>query len=84
MIRYCPTHYAWQGDDGMATNFHAQWQDFKEKAEVVKTKVLVDQRVLTALATHNCFEVDSILYIPYQINRTIPKRQQMEIQLVPL
>ena len=73
---------AWQGDDGLAANFHTVWQDFRNNAEVVKTKVKSSQKILTDLQNNNCVEINNVLFLPYKIDRVIPMKSQMDIELM--
>lgn len=75
---------AWQGEDGIALNFHTKWQDMQEKLEVVKTSVKVNQKVLNDLANANVVEVNGVQFFPYKTDRQIPLQQSMDIYLTPL
>lgn len=79
-----PYSLAWQGEDGMAENFHKQWQDMRQNSEVVKTTVMANKKVLTDLAAHNTVEINSILFLPYKIERTIPLRSELHVELIPV
>lgn len=79
-----PYSLAWQGDDGMAKNFHQLWQDMKENMQVVKTRVQVNQKIIQELKEHNCYEIDNVLYLPYKTEPTIPVGSDMGIELVAL
>ena len=73
----------WHNADGLAT-LHNSWQNLRIKAEVLKTNILVNQKVLNILQTHNIWQINNVMFLPYQTTRTLPLTEQMEIRLVPL
>lgn len=75
---------AWLGDDGLGLNFHKDWEDMQLNREIVKTNIKTDQKVLEDLSRNNCVEINNVLFLPYQIQRTIPIKDSMEIDVVPL
>lgn len=81
IVRYS---LAWQGDDGLAANFHKAWLNLSMNMEVVKTNITCNQKVLQDLFVNNFVEINNVLFLPYKINRTIPLKSTVEIILVPL
>jgi hypothetical protein len=84
-VKTVPYSLAWQGKDGLAENFHKEWQDMKERGEIVKTKLhSVDKKLLGELRDNNCYEIDNVLYIPYQRSPSIPMRNVMEVEFMTI
>jgi len=79
-----PYSLALKGDDGVAKNFHTVWQDALEGAEIVKTSVAINKKVLTDINNHNVFEVRGVQFLLNKTERTIPMKNTMDIYLVPL
>lgn len=79
-----PYSLSWHGTDGLAINFHKDWEELRDRMEIIKTSITADQKVLTEMANHNCYEINNILFIPYRTERSIPMKAGMEISLVPL
>ena len=79
-----PYSLALTGEDGLAENFHKEWQDLRQRGEIVKTRIAVDQKVLQELMLSNTLEKDNILFLPYSINRAIPLQEDAEISVMPL
>jgi hypothetical protein len=75
---------AWNGDDGMAVNFHTDWQDLLSKAEYVKTSILIDQKVLADLRNNDLFEIGNVLFLLYKTQKNLPLKTKIDVQLVPL
>jgi hypothetical protein len=74
---------SWHGTTGLAT-LHTAWQQLREKSEVVKTTVRVDQKILQELETSKKWAINNVAFIPYRKTRTIPLKNSMEIRIVPL
>lgn len=81
LVRYS---LAWGGEDGIAENFHAKWQEVLDKKEVIKTSLMANQKTITDLNLNDCVEKSNVLFLPYKIERTVPLGTDVEISLVPL
>jgi hypothetical protein len=79
-----PYSLSWHGDYGLAKNFHLEWQNLRERGELVKTEIAVDKKVLTDLNKHNMVERDNVIYLPHKIERSIPLKQTAILQVMPL
>ena len=73
-----------KGEGGLAKNFHEHWQDMKENAEVVKTTVTAYKKVLSEMLAANVYEINSVLFLPYRKERTIPLKGEMQVELISL
>jgi hypothetical protein len=74
----------WQGENGLADKYHTSWQDLRERSELVKTDIRVDQKINYELKQHNCYEVNSVQFIPYRFYRTIPLKNKINVEMIPL
>ena len=79
-----PYSLALKGKDGLVENFHSGWQALKDKMEIVKTSMHIDQKVLQEMSVASMMEINSTLFLPYKTERTIPGKGLMDIQLVPV
>lgn len=79
-----PYSLALNGEDGLVKAFHMEWQDLRQRGEVVKTTLTMDKRVLKELGEHNMLEKDNVLYLPQKIERTIPLQGEAEMSMMPL
>lgn len=79
-----PYSLALTGTDGLVANFHSGWQMLKDKMEVVKTTMHINQKVLQEMNTASMLEINNTLFLPYKTERTIPGMGLMDIQLVPV
>lgn len=74
---------SWHGPDGLAT-LHNKWQDLREKTDVLKTNIQVNQKILNELATHNMWQINGVVFVPYYNAKTLPLRDAMEIRIIAL
>ena len=72
------------GEDGLAKNFHAKWQQIKDKAESIKTSIITDRKIMQDLQNNNTIEINSILFLCNKIERNIPQLGPMTVYLTPL
>ncbi|HYC27736.1 MAG TPA: hypothetical protein VEB42_02955 [Chitinophagaceae bacterium] len=79
-----PYSLALTGEDGLFENFHREWQELRQRGEIVKTRIGVDKKVLQELMLSNTLERDNVLFLPYSLERTIPSTDDAEIQMMPL
>lgn len=75
---------SWDGENGLAENFHIDWQELQDRMEIVKTFIAVDTKVIADMASHNVYEINNVLFILNLTERIIPLNGGMEIWLVPL
>lgn len=75
---------AWNGSKGMALNFHTAWQAVKQNMEVVKTSVRGNQKTISDISYHNCYEINGTLFLMNKIDRTIPLKASLDVELVPI
>lgn len=79
-----PYSLSWTGADGIAKNFHESWQAIQESGEVVKTDIAYNQKVRSDIAAGNVVEINSVLFLPYKIERSIPMKNNATLYLMPL
>lgn len=79
-----PYSLAWDGDYGIAKNFHLGWQNARSNAQIIKTTCRVNDKILSEMAAANTYEIDSILYLPYKTERSIPNNGVVKKHLMLL
>ena len=79
-----PYSLAFGGDYGIAKNFHGQWQNMRSNAQIVKTDVRADHKIMNEIQQSSQLEIDSIEYLPFKNERTIPHNGNVKMHLVLL
>lgn len=74
---------SFHGPEGLA-RLHESWQRLRAKAEVLKTTIQVNEKVLEDLKNHNIWEINNVQYLPFRTQRSIPLSTDMEIRVIPL
>lgn len=82
--KFLPFSLALNGEDGLVKNFHQQWQDLRQRGELVKTTVALDKKLLAEMDAHNTYEVNGVLFLPQKLERTIPLSGEAELTMMPL
>lgn len=77
-----PFSLAWNGDTGIAKIFHEDWQQIKQNVETIKTSLIIDRRVMKGLQDNNFLEIKNCLYLLSKIEKTIPMKETMDVELV--
>ena len=73
---------AWSGDTGIAKIFHDDWQQIKQNQETVKTSLDIDRRVMAGIQNNNFLEIKNCFYLLNLVEKTIPMKETMDIQLI--
>lgn len=79
-----PYSLAWDGEYGLAKNFHNGWQAARSNAQIVKTNVRADHKILSEVQAATAMEIDNILYLPYKTERSIPNNGSVKMHLMLL
>jgi hypothetical protein len=75
---------AWNGTEAMAENFHTRWQDALRNKEILKIKIDAANNVIKLIREANTIEIQSVHFLHYKTERTIPASDQTTIYLVAL
>lgn len=75
---------AWLGPDGMAVNFHTDWQNLQQNREIVKLDIVANQKTLQLVNSSSILQWESVQFMLYKIERSIPLQSSMRLWLVPL
>ena len=73
---------AWAGDTGIANIFHSFWQSVKQNSDIVKSSLSVDRRVMAGLQNNNLVEIKGTLFLLSKIEKTVPMKATMDVELV--
>ena len=79
-----PFSLALDGEYGIANCFHNQWQRARGNAQIIKADIKANDKVLSDIQNNNCMEIDSILYLPYKNERSIPNNGIVKMNLMLL
>ncbi len=70
---------AWQGDEGLAENFHTQWQNSLMNKELIRLSVLSIRKNLLEIKAGNIIELKSMHFVFKRLERTIPAGNTMTV-----
>ena len=73
-----------QGTEGIAENFHVQWQELKANMETIKTQIPVTRKTLEEFLLADSVEIHNVHVLPYKIERSVPLKGSLTAYLVPL
>lgn len=79
-----PYSLAWNGPDGMAENFHVQWQNIIQNKETVKIDVLYTQKERDLIENSTVIQIAGVQFLLQEIDRSIPSEGSALLWLVPL
>jgi hypothetical protein len=69
---------------GFAAAWHLSWEKLKGKLETIKVQLASDKKALSLYTAADCLEINSIHFIPYKTERSIPASEKFDAYLVPL
>ena len=70
--------------NGFAKKFHTAWEDLKTNLQTVKFELATNKKALNLFKDAECIEVNSVQYINYKTERSLPAQQTQDVYLVPL
>lgn len=79
-----PYSLALDGEFGIVKNFHKEWALKRSRGLIIKTSIKCNSAVLSEIKKADKLIIQDVQYLLYQIERTIPLDEFIDLQLLPL